>query len=315
MAYRAEILRSMGNKIGMTMGNLKILIWKIDDFRFGGEVRRRKGNLYSLGYHRDADNTFRPYSISVVQPSARTGRGGYIHIGAPGDEKQIKWYQDQYGLKTVEDTLFAIAEDILVEIAYIVFQFDSIKTVDKELLLGCVKKELFRREVESPPELVQDVWGLILQSMDSTNIRTVANVNVDLHQMAKRLLVPRKPFVELIRGIAWRNKSCDLQKFADYYEKFPMEVSSFYVIQIIRTRRCPEIIKYLKDAGYNLEGAIYSKIYFDPYDLGDYAYLKEGKIYTPEELKHITNIFIRMYAKANRISLTQTREKLGLVGI
>lgn len=313
MSYREAILRSFGGKITITMKNLKDLIWEIDKIQFGGEIRRQKGTRYAIGYHRDSRDAIRPYNVDISKP--RNNKDGYIHIGAPGDEDQIKWIQNQYGLETNEDIMFAIAEDILLEIAYEVFDFDKIKSVDKETLIGCVRAQLFGRFAEDAPEIVQDAWDIILQNIEASDIKRVAGVDRDIHTVAKKRLEGIKPFVLLLRSYR-DGKSCeDTKLFASYYEKYPLEITNYQVMKIMRLRTCGNILKYLREAGHDIESAIYSTVYshYDAYSYLDELYLKNDGIFTEFELDIIRQAYIRTYAKAHRVTLKIARQKTGFL--
>jgi hypothetical protein len=303
MSYREQILKSFGGKISMTMANVKTIVWKIDELRFGGEIKKAKGKKYAVGYHRDAyiqgrDDTLLPYSVKVDH--------GYIHIGAPGSKEQIKFYQNQFGLTNDTDTIFAIAEDILLDMAYGIFGFQA----EKESLLGCVRKVLFSRSMEAPPELVLDVWGVIMENMNHKDIAIISKINSDLHRMACKRLQGIKPFHELKYQIV-NGTDCHMDQFMSYYKKYPLEVDGWFVMnEIVKRRKCPEIIKFLKDQGLDLERTLYTS-FFKPYDSSDSRYFESNGIYTPEELKIINERFVRGYAKLRGFTIADARKLTG----
>lgn len=271
----------------ITMGRLKELIWKIDQDRFGGEVRKAKGRV-AIGYHRDAPDTFLPYKISVDRQ--------YIHIGAPGTQEQIQYFQRQYGLQSAEETLTAIAENILVELAYDLYNLDSER---KSQLVECTIHKLFDRRQTQTPEIVYDVWGVILSQLPSGEIRRMANINPIIHDLAVRELRKRRPLVEALRDCVWKRTGCSsddecFKIIADQLPLYPQEASMVRYAELVEEMRCPELLKIFRKSGIDVLNAIYK------YRKNQSDFLKRNNIYSEKEV----DAFDRKY-----ISQTSRRER------
>lgn len=119
----------------INMATIKRLIWEIDQKVFKGDVKKLKNRLPVL-YHRGAEGVFMPYKIDVDKRSS-------IHIGAPGNTEQIIYFSRKYGITDPDKLATAISENILLEIAYDLYELEP---KYKEKVIDCTVKKIFGRE-------------------------------------------------------------------------------------------------------------------------------------------------------------------------
>lgn len=148
---RKKLSAVLGKAPSITLKNMKIIIWFIDDHRFNGEIKKAKGREWAVGYHADVGNSWYKTDFPYYVSFNRTSSGGFIHIATPGNILQQKHYAETYGLE-FGDTLglmMCIAEDILLIIGYEVYQhrkiLPSISNEQKQIVIDCVRRRVFDR--------------------------------------------------------------------------------------------------------------------------------------------------------------------------
>lgn len=287
----------------ITTAKLKELIWEIDEKRFGGEVKRAKARI-PLGYHRDADNTFLPYKIRVDKVSR------YIHIGAPGNIEQIEYFMRMYGLRSAEECLKAIAENILVELAYDLYDLDK---KDRERVIECSIASLFGRKKAQSSELVSDVWSVVLSHIQWSEISNVAKINTSIHKLAVVELKKRRPLVEALWECSpWKNQGCDpssacFKTIVKQVPLYPQDVSYTYTNDLVEIMRCPDLLKVFKKVGINILGNIIQSSI--KYRRAQSNFLKSEGIYTSEEVDLFDRVYINQVSKRERKPISFIRSK------
>jgi hypothetical protein len=286
---------------GVTMGKLKTLIWEIDEQKFNGEVKRAKGRI-RVDYHRDAMGTVMPYNVDY----SKWGREAHIHIGAPGDEQQIRFFRDMYGLND-EQVLSAIAENILVDLAYDIYELPKDR---KEEIVSCTIEKLFGRKKPDTPELVLDVWGVILTKLEHSDIRKLAGLDKPIHQLAKVEIAKRKPLILAVRDLYTGICEKNMETFDKFVSKYPQEISGFITSDLVEHHRCPEVLLLFKRAGIDILRDIESRsIGSLRYRLNESQFLEDHKIYTKEELELFNKRYIRQKAREVRKTIPYVTEK------
>lgn len=300
MSYRNKIIGKY--PIKLTLTTFKKLIWDIDEIRFGGEIKKSKGRKIGTGYHATPDtHIFLPYEITITRGKSDS----YLHIAVPGNDTQLTYYKNLYGLKSVEDVCFCIAEDILLEIALIVYSLDT--HPKKEQILVCVRETLYNRKaIVSDVRIDDDVWNVVVQNLSYNDIGSVAKLNKNIHSIAKRELARRKAFVLFLRNP--RNYNCDVDTFIKGYKKYPIEVTAYHVKEFIERRMCIDILRYLKENTNLIERTILGMYRFT---CDYYVFLRQ--IYDNAELTAITYRYLRRYAKTNRMKIEDVKRKMGFI--
>lgn len=284
------------------MAKVKETIWDIDTNRFSSEVKGAKGKMLMM-YHRDAVGTVLPYNVDVDH------RFKTIHIGAPGNETQIKYFQNLYGLKTQTEVITAISENILVEMAYDIYELPKER---KNKVVQCTIEKLFGRKPAELPELVLDVWSVVMEQMEARDIRKLAELNRDIHTMAARMINKRRPLIMALRDAY--NKCPDDDAMAIIKRdtsKYPQEVSSTLTNDLIQKERCPELLLFFKEVGIDLLGNINRGVSIR-YRRSQSEFLEKNKIYTEKELATFNKRYVSQKARSERKPVKFIQEKFDM---
>jgi hypothetical protein len=279
--HREEILSRYPKVQQLTLTLFKKLIWDVDATLFGGEVKRAKNRKFSMGYHADVPNTIFPYKISFTQ-----GRhDAFLHINVPGSPKQIRFYTDLYRLKdsSIMQIALCIAEDILIEIAFIAYGFhkirgygDNIYIDSNDVLLNCVRMRLFGR---SP--------------------------NDEVLKTAEKNVEKKKYYDDLkktMRAGVCPPDDVYMAMFED------LQMTHEFIRDLINRRACLEVLAYIKDNSRLIPETIYT---MEKFTCDDYVFLRG--IYTEEELIELTYAYLNIHAKKHKMGIEDVKTKMGFI--
>lgn len=322
--YRRKLKSRYPKGIKPTLTVMQKLIWDIDDIRFSGEVKTAKNRKYSIGYHADADsNILLPYKIDFSQ-NKKGGGDAYMHIGILASESRLDYYKKLYNLMDAsqEDIIICVCEDILLEIAFITYFIShkgssntdasskKIASSNEKTLLDCARSNIFGRSaVTSNIEVANDVWNEIFNVLPSKDIKNFSILNKGIHNIAKAQLEPRKDFHIIQQNIL--EGKCPLDEFIEHYKNYPVDFSPYFVIKMIKSRKCINILEYLKNNTSIIERAIVNYTFTTKFTCDDYVYLRQ--IYDEPELTAITYKFLRKKVKEYKQPIEAIKKQMGFV--